>query len=61
MYELFVIDEIRENGISKQLMKAGINQLKQDGYSEIRLSAFAENPAIKLYEQLKLTRLVGTY
>ncbi len=42
-------------------MKAGINQLKQDGYSEIRLSAFAENPAIKLYEQLKLTRLVGTY
>ncbi|MEB2301437.1 GNAT family N-acetyltransferase [Lysinibacillus xylanilyticus] len=52
IYELFVIEEYRGNRISKQLMKAGIDHLKQDGYSEIRLSAFAGNHAIKLYEKL---------
>lgn len=51
IYELFVLYEFRGNGISKQLMKAGIEHLKQDGYSEIRLSAFIENRAIKLYEK----------
>ena len=51
IYELFVLKEYRGNGISKQLMKAGIDHLKQDGYSEIRLSAFVENRAIKLYEK----------
>ena len=52
IYELFVIEEYRGNGISKLLMIAGIDHLKQDGYSEIRLSAFAGNQAIKLYEKL---------
>lgn len=52
IYELFVIEEFRGNGISKQLMKAGIDCLKQAGYSEVRLSAFAGNQAIKLYEKL---------
>ncbi|MFJ7954510.1 GNAT family N-acetyltransferase [Lysinibacillus sp. NPDC096418] len=52
IYELFVIEEYRGNGISKMLMRAGIDHLKQDGYSEIRLSAFAGNQAIKLYEKL---------
>ncbi|OXS65575.1 GNAT family N-acetyltransferase [Lysinibacillus sp. KCTC 33748] len=52
IYELFVIEEFRGNGISKMLMRAGIDHLKQDGYSEIRLSAFAGNQAIKLYEKL---------
>ncbi|PGM57769.1 GNAT family N-acetyltransferase [Bacillus sp. AFS053548] len=52
IYELFVKEEFRGSGISKLLMKAGIEQLKQDGYSEIRLSAFAGNQAIKLYEKL---------
>ncbi|MFJ7726316.1 GNAT family N-acetyltransferase [Neobacillus sp. NPDC097160] len=52
IYELFVIEEFRGNGISKLLMRAGIDHLKQDGYSEIRLSAFAGNHAIKLYEKL---------
>ncbi|MEH7344968.1 GNAT family N-acetyltransferase [Bacillus sp. JJ1532] len=51
IYELFVLKEFRGNGISKQLMKAGIDHLKKDGYSEIRLSAFAGNQAIKLYEK----------
>ena len=48
IYELFVLEEFRGNGISKMLMRAGIDHLKQDGYSEIRLSAFAGNQAIKL-------------
>ncbi|MEH7444520.1 GNAT family N-acetyltransferase [Bacillus sp. JJ1122] len=52
IYELFVLEEFRGNGISKLLMRAGIDQLKQDGYSEIRLSAYAGNQAIKLYEKL---------
>jgi ribosomal protein S18 acetylase RimI-like enzyme len=52
IYELFVLKEFRGNGISKLLMRAGIDHLKKDGYSEIRLSAFAGNQAIKLYEKL---------
>lgn len=52
IYELFVIEEFRGNGISKMLMGAGIDHLKQVGYLEIRLSAFAGNQAIKLYEKL---------
>lgn len=52
IYELFVLEEFRGNGISKMLMRAGIDHLKQDGYSEIRLSAFAGNQAIKLYEKM---------
>jgi len=52
IYELFVLEEFRGNGISKMLMREGIDHLKQEGYSEIRLSAFAGNQAIKLYEKL---------
>lgn len=52
IYELFVIEEFRGNGISKRLIKTAIDFLKQDGYSEVRLSAFAENQAIKLYEKM---------
>jgi ribosomal protein S18 acetylase RimI-like enzyme len=52
IYELFVIEEFRGNGISKRLMRAGIDQLKNKGYSEVRLSAYAGNHAIKLYEKL---------
>ncbi|MDX8044968.1 GNAT family N-acetyltransferase [Gracilibacillus sp. S3-1-1] len=52
IYELFVLDEYRSKGISKQLMKTAIEQLKQEGYSEVRLSVFEGNQAIKLYESL---------
>jgi ribosomal protein S18 acetylase RimI-like enzyme len=52
IYELFVLDEFRGNGISKRLIETGIDHLKQEGYSEVRLSAFAGNQAIKLYEKL---------
>jgi ribosomal protein S18 acetylase RimI-like enzyme len=52
IYELFVIEEFRGHGISKRLMKTAIDHLKQDGYYEVRLSAFAGNKAIKLYEKM---------
>ena len=52
IYELFVIEECRGKGISKQLIKTGVEQLKQEGYSEIRLSVFEGNQAIKIYENL---------
>ncbi|MFC4559710.1 GNAT family N-acetyltransferase [Virgibacillus kekensis] len=52
IYELFVIEEYRGKGISKQLIKIGVEQLKQEGYSEIRLSVFDGNQAIKIYESL---------
>lgn len=52
IYELFVLEEYRGKGISKQLIKTGMEQLKQEGYSEIRLSVFAGNSAMKIYESL---------
>jgi ribosomal protein S18 acetylase RimI-like enzyme len=52
IYELFVLENFRGQGISKSLLKTGIDQLKQDGYSEVRLSAFVGNHAIKMYEKL---------
>lgn len=52
IYELFVLKEYRGKGFSKKLMHAAIKYFKQEGYSEIRLSAKADNPAVKLYENL---------
>lgn len=52
IYELFVLEEYRGKGISKQLIKTGVEQLKQEGYAEIRLSVFDGNQAIKIYESL---------
>lgn len=46
IYELFILEEFRGNGISKRLMTTGIDHLKQAGYSEVG------NQAIKLYEKL---------
>ncbi|QGQ45530.1 GNAT family N-acetyltransferase [Metabacillus sediminilitoris] len=52
IYELFVIEEFRGKGISKQLMRTAIDHLRQVGYSEVRLSAYAQNQAIKMYEKM---------
>jgi ribosomal protein S18 acetylase RimI-like enzyme len=52
IYELFVLGEYRGKGISKQLINSAVEQLKQEGYSEIRLNVFEGNKAIKLYENL---------
>lgn len=52
IYELFVLEDFRGRGISKRLMRTAIDHLRQDGYPEVRLSAFAGNQAIKLYENM---------
>jgi ribosomal protein S18 acetylase RimI-like enzyme len=52
IYELFVLEDFRGNGISKRLMETGIEHLKQEEFSEVRLSVYAGNQAIKLYEKL---------
>ncbi|EON70375.1 GNAT family N-acetyltransferase [Lysinibacillus sphaericus] len=52
IYELFVKEEFRGKGISKKLMNVAIEQLRQEGYSEARLSAYVGNNAIKLYEKM---------
>ncbi|WP_043929811.1 GNAT family N-acetyltransferase [Bacillus sp. EB01] len=52
IYELFVVEKFRGNGVSKQLMRTAFDHLRQDGYSEVRLSAYAGNPAIQLYEKM---------
>ncbi|MED4925655.1 GNAT family N-acetyltransferase [Anoxybacillus geothermalis] len=50
IYELFVLEEFRGKGMARKLIEAGIEHLKQDGYSEIRLRVYAGNQAMKLYE-----------
>ena len=52
IYELFVKESFRGKGISKELMNVAIEQLRQEGYSEVRLSAYVGNHAIKLYEKM---------
>lgn len=52
IYELYVMQEFRGKGISKHLMKSAIEQLKSEGYPEIRLGVFAGNQAMKLYKQM---------
>jgi GNAT superfamily N-acetyltransferase len=52
IYELFVLDEYRGKGISKQLINTAVEQLKQEGYSEIRLSVFEGN------KQLNYTKIL---
>ncbi len=60
IYELFVVEEFRGQGISKQLMNTAIEHLKQAGYPEVRLSAFVENPAIQIYEKIGFSKRTVT-
>ncbi|WP_416144597.1 GNAT family N-acetyltransferase [Planococcus koreensis] len=39
-------------GFSKELMNAAIEHFQQEGYTEVRLSAKAENPAVRIYENV---------
>ncbi|GED52306.1 MULTISPECIES: GNAT family N-acetyltransferase [Brevibacillus] len=55
IYELYVIEEYRGRGISKQLMERAIEQLKEAGLPEVRLSVFVENHAVGLYRKLGFT------
>lgn len=52
IYELFVIEEFRGKGISKKLMTTAAENFERDGYLEARLSVYAGNQAVKLYEKM---------
>ncbi|GKU79150.1 GNAT family N-acetyltransferase [Paenibacillus sp. L3-i20] len=56
IYELYVIEEFRGKGISRKLMNHAIEQLKIEGYLEVRLAVFVENQAIQLYEKLGFSK-----
>ncbi|MCA1011690.1 GNAT family N-acetyltransferase [Halobacillus halophilus] len=60
IYELFVLESFRGRGISKKLMRSGIDSLKNEGYSEIRLSVFSGNKAIELYEKMGFNKRTVT-
>ncbi|MDM5154638.1 GNAT family N-acetyltransferase [Bacillus sp. DX1.1] len=50
IYELYVFPEYRGKGLSRKLMKAGIDALQQE-YVEIRLNVFAGNFAKEMYKE----------
>ncbi|TDQ34589.1 GNAT family N-acetyltransferase [Aureibacillus halotolerans] len=52
IYELYVKEEHRGQGLAKQLLDEAIRQLQEQGNKEIRLSVFSGNEAVRLYEQL---------
>lgn len=49
IYELYVFPEYRGRGLSRELMEAGIKELKEK-YLEIRLNVYAGNFAKEIYE-----------
>ena len=49
---IFVLEEYRNKGIGKALMKTMINALKEVGITNIQLDTFNKNSkAIKFYEE----------
>lgn len=52
IYELCVVKEFWGNGVAKFLLKDAIDRLKSEGYPEIRLNVFSDNPAVHLYKQM---------
>ncbi|MDE0581679.1 GNAT family N-acetyltransferase [Planococcus sp. A6] len=55
IYELYLRQQYRGKGYSKRLMNAAIDHFQEDGYTEVRLSAKAENPAVHIYENMGFT------
>lgn len=52
IYELYVLPSYRGKGLSRQLMRAAIDELNKLGYLEIRLNVFAGNFAKELYKEM---------
>ncbi|PEA55423.1 GNAT family N-acetyltransferase [Bacillus pseudomycoides] len=52
IYELYVFSPYRGEGLSRQLMRAAVDELDKLGYSEIRLNVFAGNFAKELYKEM---------
>lgn len=55
IYELYIRQPYRGKGHSKRLMNAAIEHFQKEGYAEVRLSAKAENPAVRMYENMGFT------
>jgi len=55
IYELYIRQPYRGKGHSKRLMNAAIEHFQQKGHAEVRLSAKAENPAVRMYENMGFT------
>lgn len=52
IYDIYVLQELRGRGISKELIKEGITTLKKSGFDEVRLNVFATNYAKDIYKKL---------
>lgn len=60
IYELYIRRQYRGKGHSRRLMKAAIEHFREEGHAEVRLSAKAENPAVRIYENMGfMTRAVS--
>jgi len=57
IYDVYVLSEFRGKGISKKLVQAGIEELKRNGYEEVRLNVFSTNFAQEIYEKIGFTPL----
>ncbi|ANU17124.1 GNAT family N-acetyltransferase [Planococcus maritimus] len=55
IYELYIRKPYRGQGHSKPLMNAAIEYFQQQGFIEVRLSAKAKNPAVRMYEDIGFT------
>ncbi|WP_241156827.1 GNAT family N-acetyltransferase [Bacillus sp. FJAT-42376] len=52
VYELYVLEPFRKNGLGRKLMEEAMNQFKSEGYEEVRLSVYAGNHAVLIYEEM---------
>ena len=52
IYDVYTLPEGRRQGLAKRLMKLALEQLREQGYEQVRLNVFAGNPARDLYEEL---------
>lgn len=52
IYDIYVLPQYRGKGLSKEILRAGINTLKEQGYDEVRLNVYASNHAKNIYKNL---------
>ncbi|MBU9711566.1 GNAT family N-acetyltransferase [Evansella tamaricis] len=57
IFDLHVLTEHRGKGLSKVLIKESVNELKNKGYSEVRLNVYASNFAKDVYKRLGFSEL----
>lgn len=52
LYELYVLKQYRNRGIAKMLIIEAVNQLRNQGYTVIKLNVFYKNSARHFYKRL---------